>query len=440
MKQPICMKRSVLPIFCVLACLPATKAQDIIINKDTTINNTWNIPKGTILKFGSKGKISGKGTIKGGIIDAAYTQWIFDSTLTVAPEGTYNNVFSAKWFGAGSVKDNAAVLQKGINTVVANSNVLRNFFIPRGVYAFSKPLTVAGIYKDQYTGCTIHIYGESSFWDSGTGTTLQYTATDGFALGLQLNKGTEIDHLSITGMFKAPADADSVYYNIPFDQFNDVNGKCSAGYAGLVIDYDGSKNASGSTGIKIHDINIGNFTINYSISPNGKTVNADILLFENIRCGNAKVGFATGQAQEKGNIIRGIYSWGSIHTLYVAGKYGKAQAGSYTIDGGNIAGRCIRLFDISQVGWYSTNVSNIFAESLGSIGNISTQIPLTISNSTFHFVYANKIGRQTLLNSNSEKVAFNNCIFRYYGKTDPMKFTGRATFNNCQFSGPQVKE
>jgi hypothetical protein len=417
-----------------------SNAQDIYINKDTTINNTWNIPKGTILKFGSKGKINGTGTIKGGIIDAALTQWIFDTTLTVSPEGTYTNVFSAKWFGAGSVKDNAGVLQKGINTILANNGTLRKFFIPRGVYPFSKPLTVASIHKEQYSGCTIHIYGESSFWDSGTGTTLQYTATDGFALGLQLNKGSEINNLTILGMFKAPAAVDSVYYNIPFDQYNDVNGKCTPQYAGLVIDYDGSKNQSGSTGIKIHDVNVGNFTINYSISPNGKTVNADILLFENIRCGNAKVGFATGQAQEKGNVIRGIYSWGSIHTLYVAGKYGKAQAGSYTIDGGNIAGRCIRLFDIAQAGWYSTNISNLFAESLGSIGTISTQIPININNSTFHFVYANKIGRQTLLSSNNEKVTFNNCIFRYYGKTDPMKFAGRATFTNCQFSGPMVKE
>ena len=35
---------------------------------------------------------------------------------------------------------------------------------------------------------------------------------------------------------------------------------------------------------------------------------------------------------------------------------------------------------------------------------------------------------------------FNNRIFQYVCKTDPMKFVGRATFNNCQFSGPQVKE
>ncbi|MBS4065151.1 MAG: hypothetical protein KGZ74_11360 [Chitinophagaceae bacterium] len=416
------------------------KAQDIFINKDTTINNTWNIPKGTILKFGSKGRISGNGTIRGGIIDAYLHQWIFDSSLSVFPEGTYTNIFSAKWFGAGYVKDNAGVLQKGINTVLANPSTLRHFFIPRGVYSYSKPLQVAVIYKDAYVGCTIHIYGESSFWDSGTGTILQFTGTEGFALGLQLNKGSEINNLTITGRFKAPQLKDSAYYNIPFDAFNDAEGKCSALYAGLVIDYDGSKNTSGSTGLKIHDMNVGNFTIDYLISPNGKTFNADILVFENIRCGDAKVGFATGQAQEKGNVIRGIYSWGSIHTLFSSGRYGKAQAGNYTIDGGNIAGRCIQLFDIRQQGWYSTTILNLYSESLGRIGTITSQIPTNISNCTFHFAYPSKAGRQNLLSSNTDKVSFNHCIFRYYGLPDAMIFNANASFNNCQFSGPRVKQ
>jgi hypothetical protein len=416
------------------------KARDIFINKDTTINNTWNIPKGTILKFGSKGRINGNGTIRGGIINAYLHQWIFDSSLSVFPEGTYTNIFSAKWFGAGYVKDNAGVLQKGINTVLANPSTLRHFLIPRGVYSYSKRLQVAVIYKDAYVGCTIHLYGESSFWDSGTGTTLQYTGTDGFALGLQLNKGSEINNLTITGRFKAPQLKDSAYYNILFDAFNDTEGRCSALYAGLVIDYDGSKNTSGSTGLKIHDMNVGNFTIDYFISPNGKTFNADILVFENIRCGDAKVGFATGQAQEKGNVIRGIYSWGSIHTLFSSGRYGKAQAGNYTIDGGNIAGRCIQLFDIRQQGWYSTTILNLYSESLGRIGTITSQIPTNISNCTFHFAYPSKAGRQNLLSSNTDKVSFNHCIFRYYGLPDAMIFNANASFNNCEFSGPRVKQ
>src|SRR5690349_2108207 len=71
-------------------------SQDIFISRDTTINNTWKVPAGAILKFGSKGHISGKGTINGGIIDAPLSQWIFDTSLTIQPEGTYGKDFSAR--------------------------------------------------------------------------------------------------------------------------------------------------------------------------------------------------------------------------------------------------------------------------------------------------------------------------------------------------------
>jgi hypothetical protein len=420
-----------------LICTATSNAfsQDIFIDKDTTINKTWNIPAGTILRFGSRGHISGSGTIRGGIIDAALGQWIFDTTLAIFPEATYGRDFSAKWFGAGRLKDNSTALQKGINTVLANYGVLRNFFIPMGIYSFSKPLTVANLYNGKYNAAIIHIYGETAFWDAGNGTTLLYTGTEGFALGLQLNKGTEINNVTIRGQFKSPVGNDTAYYNIPFEKYKDANGKCGELYSGLVIDYDGSKNSSGSTGVKVHDITVSNFSIDYAVSLNGTTANADILIFENIHCGDARVGFASGQAQEKGNVIRGIYSWGSIHTLFSAGRFGKVQAGQYTIDGGNIAGRCIRLFDISQSGWYPTAINNIFSESIGSIGTIVSQIPIAVSNCTFHFVYADKIGRQTLFYGNNDKIAFNNCLFRYYGKKDPMKFAGQATYNNCSFSG-----
>lgn len=415
-------------------------SQDIWINKDTVINKTWELPQGTILRFGSKGHISGSGIIRGGIIDAPMGQYIFDTTINIFPEGTYGDKFSAKWFGAGRVKDNAGALQKGINTMLANQGTLTNFFIPKGVYPFGRPLLVFSIYKEKYVGCTIHIFGESFFWDSGSGTTLEYTATDGYALGLQVNKGSEINNLTIRGQFKSPGGKDSLYYNIPFEKFQDANGKCNMMYAGIVIDYDGSKNPSGSTGVKVHDVSVGNFSIDFLVSPNGQTFNAEILLFENIRCGDAKIGFVSAQAQEKGNVIRGIYSWGSIHTLYSAGRFGKSQAGHYTIDGGNIAGRCVRLFDITQIGWYSTAISNLFAENIATIGSITSQIPMGISNCTFHFVYSRQIGKQNLLNTNNENIAFTNCIFRYYGLKDPMKFSGKATFNNCYFSGPMVKE
>ncbi len=434
------MKYSLFFTLIVLFVINRVNAQDIYINKDTSIDKTWNLPKGAILHFGSKGRITGKGTINGGIIDAALTQWIFDTTLTVNPEATFGKCFSARWYGAGMFKDNYVPLQKSINLVLQNSLKIRDLFIPMGEYAYSKPLIIQAKYKGRYSGATIHLYGESNFFDCCTGTTLVYKGYDQFALGLQLNKGTEINNLNIVGQFKAPENIDSNYYQMPMDKFTDVNGKCSFMYSGLVIDYDGSNAPGGSTGVKVHDMNVSNFSIDYLISPNGVTFNADILIFENIRCGNARVGFANGQAQEKGNVIRGIYSWGNIHTLYSSGRYGKSQAGSYTIDGGNIAGGCIRLFDISQAGWYSTNISNIFAESLGTIGNISTQIPLSISNCTFHFAPPLLTRKVPLLIVNSNKVAFNNCIFRYYGYKDPMRLVGDAVYNNCFFSGQVQKQ
>ncbi len=61
------MKITCLIIVFLLLLFPAGVifSQDLFITKDTVINNTWNIPSGAILKFGSKGHISGKGTIKG---------------------------------------------------------------------------------------------------------------------------------------------------------------------------------------------------------------------------------------------------------------------------------------------------------------------------------------------------------------------------------------
>lgn len=109
------------------------------------------------------------------------------------------------------------------------------------------------------------------------------------------------------------------------------------------------------------------------------------------------------------------------------------------IDGGNVAGKCIRLFDISQSGWYATSIANIFSESIATIGSISTQIPTSISNCTFHFVFPEVIGKQTLFYTNNDKTKFSNCIFRYYGSKQEMRFAGSATYDNCMFSGPVVK-
>ena len=410
-----------------------SSSNDIVISKDTLIVGNWDIPTNTILRFESGGHISGTGTIMGGIIAAPLTQSIFDTSITLLNTTLYDNNFSVMWYGAHPTNfDNSNYLQKSINTCIANGLV--NCFIPRGFYKFSKSLKIYKLYKNAYVGVAVRLYGESGFWDDKT--TLSYDAITGFALGVQVGKGVEIDHLKIIGKFLPPNTVGPIYYNTPFASFG-----TNLGSSGLVIDYDGTKGSSGSTGIKVHDLWVTNFEILYAVSPNGVTNNADILKFENIQCGDARIGFQSNQAQEKGNTIQGIYSWGKIHTLISIGQSGKYQAGNYTINEGNIAGKCIRLFDIREAGWFPSAISNLFAESIGSIGSIQcgdskNKLPTKLSSCNFQFAYVSEAGSQNLLYCNSPFIKFEDCMFRYYGNNDTLHMTGWASFENCFFSGP----
>jgi hypothetical protein len=404
-------------------------ANALSINKDTTISGTWDL-HGKILNISAK--ISGNGIIKNALIEANPFIQIFDTTVTLS--GCRAREFSAMWYGASSNnRDNSAALQKSINTCI-NTMPL---YIPRGTYNYSRSLKIFVLYKGRYVGASIHLYGDGGIWEEGT--VLHYSGND-FALGGQYLKGAEIDHLTLKGNFHSPAIDGPAYYAIPFSAYNDP--KAGQNLAGIVIDYDGSKNTGGSTAVQLHDLNAGNFAIDYEISPNGVTFNADIILMENIRCGDARLGISCGQAQEKGNVIRGLYSWGRIHTIFATNIYGKHQAGNYTIDGGNIAGLPIRLIYNPESGWFPTHIYNLFCESLGTIGTITAgdtknNIPTTINNCVFDFAYIFQAGRQTLFTSNSTFIKFNNCSFRYYGRySDTLHFAGKATFDNCSFSGP----
>jgi hypothetical protein len=424
------MKTLLLNLVLTLLSLKLTAAS---VTHDTTISGAWDL-HGKILNLSAK--ISGACIIKNALIEANPFIQIFDTTVTLSR--CRAREFSAVWYGASPANpDNTAALQKSINACI-NTMPL---YIPRGTYNYSRSLKIAVLYKDSYSGATIHIYGEGGIWDAGTGTVLHYSGND-FALGGQVLKGTEIDHLTLTGNFHSPGINGAAYYSIPFAAYTDPG--VGRNLSGIVIDFDGTRNVGGSTGVKLHDLNVGNFAIDYSISPNGHTFNGEIIIMENIRCGDARLGISSGQAQEKGNVIRGLYSWGRIHTIFATNIYGKGQAGNYTIDGGNIAGMPIRLIYNPESGWYPTSISNLFCESLGSIGTITAgdsknNMPTSISNCVFNFAVQPIAGNQTLFTSNSTFIKFNNCLFRYYGRySDTLHFAGAATFDNCSFSGPVV--
>lgn len=383
------------------------------ITKDTTINDCWD-GNGQVLRI-VNAKITGSGCLKNWIIDAAMTQQIFDTTIQLYKITPYSTAgFSCAWYGASpSNKDNWWNIQKSINTCIDNG--IRDCFLPNGKYDFAWTLRVAKLVGNAYQSVSLHFYGDASFWDVGKGSTLNFTLNSGSAFNLQYNKGSEIDHINLIGKWKSPSGSDSTYYNTTEINYKDISGKNIPDfYRGFCIDGDTPPNGStsGSTGNYIHEIYIGNFARLISMSENGITQNNDIEVFENIQLGDGKYGIVGTQAQEKGNVFRGIYSWGSIYSLINIGTLGRGQAGNYTFDGGNVAGRCINLLNVNQGSWFSSSVSNFFCESIKTVGNIQTSMPFTISNS--HFDLAFGIGQRNVLTTNSTQVKLRDCTIRYY--------------------------
>ncbi len=400
------------------------------LNQDTTISGTWNLSNTTLLI--NNVKISGTGTISNAIIvcNNPFIQ-IFDTTITLLNCKTKE--FSIMWYGAAPAKpDNWGFMQKASDMCIANN--IRNLYIPRGVYSFGSPWTIKNWYIDRFIGATINIYGDGDYWDDAS--TLNYTAYTACAVGFQVAKGGSIHGLKIQGRFVSPAQNGTAYFSRTMTQFKGANATTS-GYAGICIDYDGTKGASGSSSLKVYDMWVDGFDICYNISPNGVTDNAELLRFTNVRCGNAIVGFQCGQAQEKGNIIDNIVSWDNLHTLISIGNAGKYQGGNYIIKGGNVAGNCIRLFNIAARGWFPIAVYDLYAEGVGEVGDIFAgdgvyNPTVSFTSCSFDMAFKTTTGKTNIVFAGNTGVIFDRCVFRYFGDVaTSMGFLGNATYINC---------
>lgn len=439
-----------------------TQVKEVVISASVVVNGTLTIPPGKILKF-EGGKISGKGTINGGIIEANSHANIFDTTVTVNPKAV-DQYFSVAWFGAnGNNNDDHSAIQRSINTCIRNN--IRTVFLPEGRYKISKPLII----QNEGTFCTLEMLGESSFWDSNTGSELYPTFSNTFAIGIQNGKGCKIRKLKITGLFTPPNTNDRhKFFNISFQDFKDnvcrdtrfspyaaividpftnlSSNKIPAdgGYPGLTSYYGKFNNFStntGSTGTEIEEMSINNFVVGICSSPNGLTRNAEITIINKIQFENCKLCISGGQDQEKANVISNIYCWGGTHTVFGTDLYGASRmAGNWNIDHANLAGAVVRFIYNDQHGYFPTYVSHVFAESLGIWGTINSELACEISDCHIDFEYQNIAGAQTLITSWGENIVYRSCNFRYYGEKTPMKIEGNCFFDHCYFSGPINKK
>ncbi len=441
----------------------------IISSSDVIINGLVNIPQGKALKFENGFRVIGKGTINGGHIEADYQSQLFDTSLTINPRSV-NQYFSVRWFGAkGNNADDYSAIQKSINTCIRNN--IRTVYFPVGRYKISRPLIIRGAAaneNDTRSFCTLELLGESSFWDSNTGSEIIATFNNSFAIGIQCGKGCKVRKLKIAGQFKPPTVKDSKqFYSLSFEQFTD--GKCRdsrySPYAGIVIDpftnlpsdkvpadggypgllsYYGKyklSTQSGSTGTELDELSIDGFVVGICSSPNGLTRNAEITIINKVHFNNCKLCISGGQDQEKDNTISNIYCWGGTHTIFATALYGSPRmAGNWSIDHVNIAGGVVRFIFNDQHGYFPTNISHVFAESLGSFGTFNSQLACEVSDCIFDFAYQSQAGVQTLLIANGQNVVFRSCNFRYYGANTPMLMQANCVFEHCYFSGPVVKK
>lgn len=452
------------------------KVKTMVVNaSDIIINGTLNIPEGKAIRFENGFMLKGRGTLNGGDFDANYQQQIFDTALTVNPRSV-NQYFSVKWYGAkGKNSDDYAAIQKSINACIKNN--IRVIYIPAGRYKISKPLIIRGAgavnsktgIDDQRAFCTLELLGESSFWDSNSGSEIITSFNNAFAIGIQNGKGCKIRKIKISGLFTPPSARNSQeFYSLPFEKFSD--GKCrdsrNSPYAAIVIDpftnlpsnplpgdggyptllaYYGKsaklQTQSGSTGTELEELNITGFVVGICSSPNGLTRNAEITIINKVQFANCKLCISGGQDQEKANRISNIYCWGGTHTVFGTDLYGSPRmAGNWNIDHVNIAGGVVRFIYNDQHGYFPTFISNVFAESLGSFGTFNSQLACEVSDCIFDFAYQSQAGVQILLKAYGENVVFRSCNFRYYGEKTPLIMQGNCLFEHCYFSGPIIKK
>lgn len=365
-------------------------------------------------------------------------------TTIIHENGTGGTTGSVQLLSMKSVKDLGAkgdgvtddyqAIQNAINYCITNN--IRTLYFPVGVYFISKPLIIKG--SENFT--CLNLLGETHVWQSAPGSTIRCGFNDTFAIGLQLNKSSIIQGLTIIGKFQpqqtnfwsTPFDKwgsgardsrYSPYAGIVIDPFTNTKGVPSdGGYPGLSSYYGKSPNAGtgGSTGVRIIDCVINNFVIAVCLSPNGETQNNEEVVINYLEASNCKTVVSGGQSQEKNNQLSHYSTWGGTHTVFSQGVYGSpGHAGNWNSDHGNLAGGVVQFIQSIATAWFPSHHDQIFAESLGQIGTVTTQMNVHFSNSHIDFQETTYgIGYQPIVYARG-MVKFENCVLRYYNGAIP---------------------
>jgi len=350
------------------------------------------------------------------------------------------------------IADDWAAIQGAIDSAVKLFGSIA-VYIPPGTYKITKPLIAAkwNSFYNRYDQCTVRIYGDDLMWSQGI-CIIKPTFKDGFALGLHLNKGSVVSGLFFDGMYRAPNISNDSLYRSPitygdstcrdtrFSPYSGIvidpfrhNLPADGGYPQLTSWYRGSTAVSGSTGVRIEDCTIRNFTVSIILSPNGYTLNNELITMENIRINDCKVAFAGCQAQEKQNRLINWGIWGRVRIAFMFGNYGAGTPGHYNISGVNIAGNVVQLLQRYSQGYFPMFINDVFAENLGTIGIWNGNVGDAMTNCTINFLAPSLVKSFPNVHVEGSGTTYTNVNIRYYGNGSlPMLMKGNNTFINSQ--------
>ncbi|MHA4809741.1 glycosyl hydrolase family 28-related protein [Flavitalea flava] len=432
------------------------------------ISTTVNANGKTILYY-SGNYFTGAGTIDNHIIDAGYRQKLFDITITLTNCKIAGEMFSVLWYGArgDDSGDDQPVIQKTIDTVIANQNKIKTIFFPQGSYLIFSPIILyksIGVRRSAiYQQVSIRLQGETDFSQSGNGSRIYTNFRDTFAIGIQQGENCEIANLNILGKFEPPAVTGPVeysWYSLTLDQFTDGVSRDNrySPYSGIVIDpftngqdlplpggmanaypgftdwYSGDRGSNnGSTAISIKNCMIFNFVVGICSSPNPFTSNAEFTAIEKVRFGNCKVAISGGQPQEKSCKFYDIMCWSNTHTVFATGLYGARTPGNWFCELVNLAGNVNQFVYNNGAGYFPSHFEKIYAEKLGKIGFIGSNLQSSICNGVINFAIPETESGLYDYHIDGFNTLFFNCMLRMYNTGLPVSIKGRHYFQNCSF-------
>ena len=268
---------------------------------------------------------------------------------------------------------------------------------------------------------SLSIIGYATMWDNNKRSVITATFKDHPILSIQRGKGCVIKGINFQGAGSDGTDTrTNVYAAIAIDPFN-----------------DGTR--SGSTGITIEHCTFNRVVAGVTTSINGYTQNAELITIQNCRSYDVKYFMIGTQAQEKLNRIINVGIWGPTHTAFMFNHYGSGTPGHWIIDGVNIAGSVDNLIFRRSGGYFPVMMSNVFAESLGSLGTWQSGVGDRLSNSTINFRYKEQQGHYPV-HLYGEGLTIENTTLRYYGRrNEPILIKGRAKLiNNITYLPPIV--